>query len=73
VTDPAQVTHGDVHIVQVAPLAVPEARYPVGHEAHEVPEAIVAHGMQVPMVAATAETVYPRAQVAHAWGLAVYA
>jgi len=34
-----QVAHGDVHAVQV----VPERKYPVAHEAHEVEAVIVVH------------------------------
>jgi hypothetical protein len=47
VADPEQVRHGDVHIVQVDPVVVPEAKYPVAHEVHVDPVVvlIVAHGM----------------------------
>jgi hypothetical protein len=72
VADPEQVAHGDVHAVQVDATAVPEAKYPGAHVVHDVVEApIVAHGMQVPIVAVTVETVYPTAQRVHTPAAAV--
>jgi uridine phosphorylase len=73
VADPEQVRHGDVHIVQVDPVVVPEAKYPVAHEVHVDPVVvlIVAHGMHWPSVAVTVEGMYPTLQMLHTVALAV--